>query len=92
MVTPFMASPDMLEERLRQLADKLREHHDPQYADALLIEVDHGEPTIGMENLLDNLYDDEVTLAPALAAEIVELSRLAGAAERKSERIAERFL
>jgi hypothetical protein len=81
----------MLEERLRQLADKLREHQDPQYADALLVEVDYREPTIGMENLLDNLYDDEVTLDPALVAEIVELARLAGAAETKSERLAKRF-
>jgi len=81
----------MLEERLRQLAGKLREYHDPQYADALLVEAYYGEPTIGMENLLDNLYDDEVTLDPALAAEIVQLARLAGAAEKKSERLAKRF-
>ena len=87
-----MARPDVLEERLRHLAERLREHHDPQYADALLVEVDYGEPTIGIENLLDNLYDDEVTLDPALVAEIVELARLVGAAQAKSERLAKRFL
>jgi hypothetical protein len=87
-----MVRTDVLEERLRLLADRLREDHDPQYADALLIEVDYGEPTIGIENLLDNLYDDEVTLDPSLVAEIVELARLAGAAPAKSERIAKRFL
>jgi hypothetical protein len=81
----------VLEDRLRQLAGKLREHHDPQYADALLIEVDYGEPTIGIENLLDNLYDDEVTLDPALVAEIVELAQLVGAAPAKAERLATRF-
>jgi hypothetical protein len=81
----------VLEKRLRQLVDRLREHHDPQYADALLIEVNYGEPTIGIENLLDNLYDDEVTLDPALVAEIVELARLAGAAPAKAQRLAARF-
>jgi hypothetical protein len=86
-----MGRPDVLEKRLRQLADRLREHHDPQYADSLLIEVNYGEPTIGIENLLDNLYDDEVTLDPALVAEIVELARLAGAAPAKAERLAARF-
>jgi hypothetical protein len=85
-------SADVLDERLRQLAHRLRERHDPQYADALLVEVDYGVPTIGIENLLDNLYDDEVTLEPSLVAEIVELARLVGAAQAKSERLATRFL
>jgi hypothetical protein len=86
-----MARADVIEERLRQLADRLREHHDPQYADALLVEVDYGEPTVGIENLLDNLYDDEVRLDPALLAEIVELARLVGAAPAKAERLATRL-
>jgi hypothetical protein len=68
-----------MEERLSAFAERLRSSYDPQYADALLLEVHYGESTIGIENLMDNLYDDEVSLDPDLVAEIVELARLLGA-------------
>jgi hypothetical protein len=81
-----------MEERLYALAERLRSSYDPQYADALSLEIHYGEPTIGIENLMDNLYDDEVSLDRDVVDEIVELARLVGASQDRSERLAKRFL
>ena len=50
----------MIKERLRELAQRLRESYDPQYADRMLEEVNAGEPEIALEILLAQLDDDEV--------------------------------
>jgi hypothetical protein len=38
--------PEMIEQRLRALAERLRESYDPRYADTMLEEVNAGEPEI----------------------------------------------
>jgi hypothetical protein len=66
----------MIEERLRALAERLRESYDPQYADAMLEEVNAGEPEVALEILLAQLDDDEVRVDPELIDEMESLGRL----------------
>ena len=82
----------MIEERLRQLASELSaSSFDPKYAEDLLELVNHGEPTIGMEILLDNLFDDEVDLPPTMIVEILELGRLVRADPERCDNFAQKF-
>jgi hypothetical protein len=66
----------MIEERLRALAERLRENYDPQYADTMLEEVNAGEPEVALEILLAQLDDDEVRVDPELIDEMESLGRL----------------
>jgi hypothetical protein len=74
--TPFQEDLDMIEERLRALAERLRESYDPQYADTMLEEVNAGEPEVALEILLAQLDDDEVSVDPELIDEMESLGRL----------------
>jgi hypothetical protein len=66
----------MIEERLRALAERLRESYDPQYAETMLEEVNAGEPEVALEILLAQLDDDEVRVDPELIDEMESLGRL----------------
>jgi len=66
----------MIAERLRALAERLRESYDPQYADTMLEEVNAGEPEVALEIPLAQLDDDEVRVDPDLIDEMESLGRL----------------
>ena len=75
----------MIEERLRALAERLRESYDPQCADTMLEELNAGEPEIALEILLAQLDDDEVRVAPELIDEMESLGRLLELATQRWE-------
>jgi hypothetical protein len=66
----------MIEERLRALAERLRQSYDPQYADTMLEEINAGEPEVALEILLAQLDDDEVRVDPELIDEMESLGKL----------------
>jgi hypothetical protein len=80
----------MIEERLRALAERLRESYDPQYADTMLEEVNAGEPEVALEILLAQLDDDEVRVDPGLVDEMESLGKLLGLVPQRREVLRER--
>lgn len=64
--------------QLSSVEAELRRDHDPQYADMLREYLDYGEPMVGLEMVIDNLYEDDQQISTSLGSLMRAVGRQLG--------------